>query len=362
MLVSSASRVRNFPFVSVTVCAPNSGAKANCFTVDNVVLDTGSYGLRLFASAIAPATLGALPLRVDAASGQNTAACAVFGSGHTWGSLRKADVQLGGEIAQAVPIQVVSDPAIRSSAPPVCAGNTALDSPGALGANGILGVGVARYDCGMACLSDPGYGGYYYADTTPKPTPIAMPLAEQVVNPVALFPVDNNGLIVQMPQVADAGARSVEGLVIFGIDTQPNNALAGKAATIMATSDWGDFDGNYNGASKVTSFIDSGSNALNFDDGTLPQNKSFFYSPATPQQRSVVISSNGISATVTLNIANATTLFASPNYAFNNLAAAATTMVDLGLPFFYGRSVWYGIVGTSSKGAGAGPYVAFTAL
>ena len=39
----------NEPCVSVIVCNPTN---TNCVTVDNILLDTGSYGLRVFASAI----------------------------------------------------------------------------------------------------------------------------------------------------------------------------------------------------------------------------------------------------------------------------------------------------------------------
>ena len=39
----------NEPCVEVTVCEPGT---STCATVDNVLLDTGSYGLRLFAQAL----------------------------------------------------------------------------------------------------------------------------------------------------------------------------------------------------------------------------------------------------------------------------------------------------------------------
>src|SRR5258708_1372615 len=44
----------NEPCVSVTVCEPGT---SNCTTVNNVLLDTGSYGLRLFQSTIASLNL-----------------------------------------------------------------------------------------------------------------------------------------------------------------------------------------------------------------------------------------------------------------------------------------------------------------
>jgi len=360
VLVSSASSVRNYPLVSVTICKPNSSAQTSCATINNVLLDTGSFGLRLFASVMPSATLAALPIQTDAGSGKNVAACAAFGSGYMWGSLRNADVKLGGEIAPSVPIQVISDPAVASRAPSSCVWNTALSSPSALGANGVLGVGVSRYDCGTNCAGTTAHAGYYYADANP-PTAIVMPLVNQVTNPVALFPVDNNGVIVSMPAVPGQGAATATGTVIFGIDTQTNNLLAGAGATVFNTDLYGDFTGSYNGASTVTTFIDSGSNALNFQDGTIPK-ASAFYTPTSELTRPVALSSsNGSVATVNLDIGNAATLFASVNYAFNNLAAYLAQTIDLGFPFFYGQRVYYGIAGAASTGGGTGPYVAFAA-
>src|SRR5215210_6064106 len=73
----------NSPFVEVTVCAPGG---SDCQTIDHVLLDTGSYGLRIAASALG-ARLSALPA-VKAPDGGALAECAGFVSGYTWGSVR----------------------------------------------------------------------------------------------------------------------------------------------------------------------------------------------------------------------------------------------------------------------------------
>lgn len=357
VLVSSATGVRNFPLVSVTICQPNSSARTNCATIDNVLLDTGSFGLRLFASTIPPATLAALPVQTDAAGGNRVGVCAAFGSGHTWGSLRNADVKLSQEIAAAVPIQVMSDPAIVSATPDACVWNTALSSPAVLGANGVLGIGTARYDCGPACAASP-VAGYYYADANPA-KPVAIPLARQIINPVALFPLDNNGVIVEMPAVASRGASSVSGTLTFGVDTQANNALSGVGATVLATDSYGNFVAKYSGTSPVPGFIDSGSNVIFFDDTSIMQFNGFFAPPGEWTRNVVLNDATGASESVTVNIGNAIALLASPNFAFNNLTAYMAQTVDLGFPFFLGRKVYYGIEGSRSAGGGTGPYVAY---
>lgn len=355
--VSAVSAVRNFPLVSVTICRPGSGGATSCATIDNVLLDTGSFGLRLFASAIPAATLAALPMQTDTASGRSVAACAAFGSGYTWGSLRNADVKMSAEVAPSVPIQVIGDPAIGSAAPASCVWNTALASPAVLGANGILGVGVARYDCGAACARSTPATGFYYADAAIA-TPISMPLARQITNPVALFPVDNNGVIVDMPGVNANGAPTASGTLTFGIGTQANNALASAGTTVMATDRWGNFNGSLSGASAVQSFVDSGSNALNFEDYAIVQD-SGFYVPSSPVSRTVSLTdARGVNATTDLAIGNASALFATYNFAFSNLGAFLAQTVDLGMPFFYGKRVYYGI-DASAAGGTAAPYVAW---
>ena len=45
----------NMPYVSVTICEPGT---YNCKTIHNILLDTGSSGLRIFASAVKSLNLG----------------------------------------------------------------------------------------------------------------------------------------------------------------------------------------------------------------------------------------------------------------------------------------------------------------
>ena len=69
--------------------------------------------------------------------------------------------------------------------------------------------------------------------------------------------------------------------------------------------------------------------------------------------------SQAASTTVNLSVANATTLFNSGNFAFNNLAGpnGNSTTFDFGMPFFFGRTVYYGIDQTAT--GGQAPFVAF---
>jgi hypothetical protein len=350
----------NSPLISVTVCTAGTHATSNCTTVNNVLVDTESCGLRLFASAIPSTTLGTLMPQTQTPGGATIAECAVFGSGYSWGTVRNVDIRMAGEVGQNVPIQVMADPLLTASAPGDCQVQPALDVPSDLGANGILGVGVAPQDCGSQCVSN-SPAGFYYACGSSTCSVANQALAAQVGNPVQYFATDNNGVVLEMQPVASTGASSAIGTLVFGIDTQSNNTLAGSGATVLQTDSSGDFNATYNGVTyKGTSYFDSGSSVLFFEDSTIGTNGLKYYVPGTTLARSISIAiSNLASATIDFNVVSANTLFASGNYAFDDMASYMTGIFDMGMPFFYGRHVYYGISGTTSSGGGTGPYVAF---
>src|SRR5471030_3150224 len=80
----------NEPFVSVTVCRPGTTV---CQTIDHVLVDTGSYGLRLLGPLNSALALPAVNTPSGAAAGE----CVKFADGYyTWGSVQQADVRLDG--------------------------------------------------------------------------------------------------------------------------------------------------------------------------------------------------------------------------------------------------------------------------
>lgn len=356
------SGVINIPAVSVTICAP--GSTTNCQTIDNIQLDTGSFGLRVVGSTLNASLLGALP--VSAVSGGQLAECATFADGYTWGTVRTATVTIGGETTTAaIPLQIIGDKDASTVPSRGCGNGSAESTVGDLGANGILGVGTAPVDCGTTC-SDPStaatYSNYFACPGGTSCTRTAVPIVQQVANPVANFAADNNGVIVQMPPVPDAGAPSANGTLVFGIGTQANNALAG--AQVFTTDAYGDMNNSVFNGTTVQAFLDSGSNGYFFTDSSLAQcanNFSGFYCPSSAQTRSItLVGLNKTTASASIGIVSAATLFGNTsNFAFNNLAGqiGGSTSFDLGLPFFYGRHVYYGI--DKSASGGQSPYVAF---
>ncbi len=349
-----AQRFINIPNVSVTVCVPGT---STCQTIDNIQLDTGSYGLRIAADA-ATQIISALKVNTSASGGQ-LAQCTQFADGYTWGTVRTADVKIGGETASSVPIQVVGDLAASTVPTSDCINGSDESTSADLGANGILGVGVSATDCGASCL-DAASSNYYSCPSGTNCTAVAVPIASQITNPVTKFAVDNNGVIVQLPPLTSPAA-SATGTLVFGIGTQSNNALVAGATTFRSTTG-GTVNGTYKGAATSTIF-DTGSNGFFFTDASLPTCATTFvdfYCPASTQSLSTVISGiNGANTTtVNFNVANAQSLGSNgSNYALPGLAGSIgglQGLFDFGLPFFYGRYVYFGFSTASNA-----PYVAF---
>lgn len=357
----------NIPTVSVTICAPGT---TTCQTIDNIQVDTMSYGLRI-ANTAAATVLGSLPIETDS-GGNQIAECTVFADGYTWGSVRKADVTIGSKTAGSLPIAIVGD-MDASTVPTACSNTgTAENTVSALGANGILGIGVAPYDCGSACVSSvpssPSTPPYYACPNGVSCQPTTIALAQQVTTPVVKFASDNNGVVLTMAAVSSGGQATATGTITFGINTQANNALTG--VTTYGTNAVGVVNATFNG-SAGSAFFDSGSNGFFFGDATLakcPSPNSTFYCPPSSTTRTVGISNasgSTASTTVTMAIANANTIFTNSTnngwFAFNNLAGDLGTsgVVDVGMPFFYGRTVFFGYDQTASGAGTQTPYVAF---
>lgn len=351
------SGIPNMPFVSVTVCTPGT---ANCQTIDHVLVDTGSWGLRVFASQV-PASVP-LPQETDG-SGNALAECMQFFDGYTWGAVRTADVKIAGETAHSLPVQVI-DPNY-SNIPASCANTgVARNTPSQLAANGILGIGVFKHDCGAACAQQAVAGTYYKCAETC--TSIAVAETLQVANPVPYFSTDNNGVIVSLPAVPSSGAQTTSGELIFGIGTAANNGL-GNAQVIGLDPRKGVFTTTQNGTSYTNSIIDSGSTGLFFASTQLPTcsspNSSYYCPSSTEQLDATNFGANGTTSAVTFSVGNASTLAQSSagDAAMPLLAGPAfvgSTVFDWGLPFFYGRNVYAAIEQQSTPG-GAGPYFAY---
>lgn len=389
----------NGVFTSVTICAPGT---SNCQTVDNVLVDTGSIGLRVLSSALTTLPQTSLGAIQDNTQDQ-LQECTQYGdTSYSWGPMWLADVKLGGEKASGVPIQVIggnAGSATFATVPQQCLTtpvNSSLpnggneDTVATLGANGILGIGSFASDCGSYCAStsNTGQSGFpYYICPAGQPcAAIAVPTQYQAANPVAFFSSsDSNGVMITFPSVPPSGAASVSGTMNFGVGTQSDNALSNQ--TVFALDGCGNFptisynNAAYsdtfcnNGSGGYGGFLDTGSNGLFILDaatlGISDCTDNGYYCPGnTLTLSNISISGYGGvgSGTVSLSIANADQLFgANPTFAvFSNLGGDSGTgptsdYFDFGLPFFLGRTVFVGIAGTATPNNVSAPngFVAF---
>lgn len=349
-------------FTTVTICVPGT---TTCQSIDHVAVDTGSTGLRIVASQLTLTLTNSTNT-----SGQPIANCIQYAdNSYQWGPVAKADIKMAGEVASSVPIQIVG-PSNFAAAPTDCtAGGTPAQTVSDLGANGILGVGLFRQDCGSACASTSSPPAFYFKCPASGCSITSVSLTEQLQNPVWMFPQDNNGLVIVLPQIASGGAVSATGSMIFGIGTQSDNALG--SAQAQGVDGYGNFATTFNGVKYSSSFIDSGSNGLFFLDSATTglascgRQATGFYCPASTTSFTAInsgpnpkASATQVSTNVAFTIANALTLFNSSNNAFNDVGGSNPGVFDWGLPFFFGRSVFIGIENQTSA-AGAGPYWAY---
>lgn len=339
----------NLAFTSITVCIPGT---SQCRTIDNVMIDTGSSGLRLLASALSGLSL---PQQTTIANHALVACQQFVDLSHMWGPVKIADVKIAGKSASSLPIQVIGNNEFGNE-PVTCAGGDSssnLNTVATLGGNGILGVGYFVQDCGDYCATTIN-NAFYYDCVGSSCTETTALLATQLQNPVALFTSDNNGVVINLPAISDKGSARVDGQMIFGIGTRDNNTLGN--ALIHTVDGVGYLTTRYQGSDYPQSFVDSGSNGFFFPDDNIPfcNDAVGFYCPAsTLQLTATIIGLNNANSSVAFSVAN-TELLNFNFSAFKNLAGPYSAGFDWGLPFFYGRKV-YTAFETNSQGS----YIAF---
>ena len=336
------------------------------------MVDTGSYGLRIFAQPL-PTTSAALstlnlPSQTNA-NGNQLAECAQFASGVTWGPIKKANLQIGSEVANDMAIQVIADPSY-ATIPSDCTKKSSkqMQTPKIFGANGVIGIGVFAQDCGNYCAQ---IADNYFYQTSSGWSATPIPVAQQLQNPVTLFSQDNNGTILAIDTLQTPSSTYVAGTLTFGIDTQINNH-SNNTNTIWLDTTYGYLTTQFNGHTYSQSYVDSGSNGYFFTPYPAISalstclDSTGFYCPTNTLSYSAMVTSNAVqsgtttptSATINFSIDNAQSLYSvSGVAAVKNLAGTGDyTTFDWGLPFFFGNRVFNAIDGkTTTKGTG--PYV-----
>lgn len=362
----------NSLYVSVTLCSPTNAN--NCTTIDRILVDTGSVGLRVFAQPRSTPALSSLNLTQQTVSGKPIAQCLPFVQGSTWGPIKLATLKMGQKTANNVAIQVIQDPAF-SSVPTPCSSQTfsMLTVPEDLRANGILGIGLFPQDCGINCTTSITEMNVYYSCSADGKNCVntAQSIKNQIQNPAGIFEQDNNGVILTLDAVPKNGATSIEGTLTFGIDAQNANK---NSNMILINNDpnsatYGYFTTTVNGTDYRYSFVDSGSNGYFFTPpASTPISEcttyaGYFCPSSTVTLNATMSGSAGSSApaNVIFDIAHTESLFTSTaNVAFDNIGGGSymNTIFDWGLPFFFGKSVHIVQAGKTTA-RGNGPYIGF---
>lgn len=370
----------NQPYVTVTLCAPGT---ATCQTIDHVILDTGSVGLRILKPVLNPTLSAALPAETDT-TGDPVGECYQYVNSYVFGSVRTADFSIAGESVANMPFQLIADTGDFSTVPAGCSagGGTDIQTVQDFGANGILGVGTTTTDCGAYCTIDGGSSAAIYYDCPPGGCGAIIGRAmnasapfQQLPNPVAAFAMDNNGVILTLPAVAPGGVPTLTGTVMFGIGTQADNTL--RASTVLPVSTSasrlgpGLLTATYKGKALTQSFLDSGSNSYFFIDGDLApctdKGLIAFYCPSAPTPLSPTFTAtNGVMASGAFTLYSPLTIsgtsHVAPGTGINPTLVTPplpfANSYDFGIPFFFGRTIYTSIEGRSAGGVD-GPYYAF---
>lgn len=354
-----SSAAVNIPYTDVTICVPGS---SECQTIHDVEIDTGSIGLRLLASEV---NITLPPVQNGTAGA--LAECTVFAdTSYVWGPLVSADVQLASQKASSISIQLIGQPGFVA-APAACGtSGIADDTIATLGARGILGLGVFAQDCGAGCTSAVTANAlpdiYYDCPTSAASNcaRTAVALENQMQNPVGRFSKYNNGVMIALPAISELGSPTATGTLYLGIGTDQNNALG--SAAVYAVNGFGYMSTRFNGTTyngMDGSALDTGTTIL-LGPLSLPAcaTADKLFCPAATEHFTATNSGiNGVSHDVSFTIANAETLARTNDSAFNDVGGNASSFL-WGLPFFFGKNVFFGIEGHDSPG-GPGPYFAY---
>lgn len=352
---STTFRNINMPLVNVTIC----NESGTCNTVPDVLLDTGSFGLRVFKQF-----LTGLNLTHVAESGAQLAECVSYGDGsQNWGPIMYASIKLGDESSGMIPIQEIDAtyPGAKSES---CA--SATTSPSDFGANGILGVGPVTLDSY--------YHNYYTCDNSGNCNQVTNDLESTVYvkNPIA---AKFNGLTLKFPMVGDDGSAPVTGYAIFGIGTNTDNDVNAANVNIYPSKDQGiipiGMKTKFNAESMI-GFLDTGSNLYFFTDNNIntcnADGISYIYCPNGDIMLNLQNQDKHNSfINTSINIGNASDLLYSPNLNFSNLGAimghlAGLAYFDLGMTFYFGKTIYMGFdngMPVSKLGGETGPFWAF---
>lgn len=317
--------------VQVTVCAPGT---QSCATIDDVMVDTGSTGLRLEASAV-PSWLRLPP--VLGPDRKALAECLRFVADDAWGPLERADLRIGGLEASGLPIQIIDDaPAAQPASCPRSEVNPT--------SNGTLGIGSHLTDCPGECRQFES-APFYFQCGGERCDPIEGLVAEayRLPNPVSFFDRHDNGVVFDLPDAAGEGLLESVGTLTFGVDTDDNDRL--DSAAIVKLDEQGRFTTLYAGAGYEDSYVDSGTETYIVPDNALPRCSGMpwaFCVAPTVTREAMMVGRDGTRSSMPFQVGDYRRIRLNGFGASAELAVASAPGSDAfvwGAPFFLGKRV-----------------------
>ena len=317
--------------VQVTVCVPGS---RNCTTIDDVMVDTGSTGLRLDASVV-PSWLRLPP--VLGPHRRPMAECLRFLADDAWGPLARADVLIGGLTASGLPIQIIETAAPEQ--PASCPRSEVAPT-----SNGTLGVGSHLTDCQGDCRQSKADPMYFECGTERcEPLDGLVAKAYRLPNPVTFFDGHDNGIVFDLPDVTGAGARESVGTLTFGVGSDDGDRF--RSAAILRLDERGHFTIVYAGSAYPESYIDSGTETWIVPDVTLSRCPgmpwAFCVAPAATRE-AVAIGRDGARTVLPFRVGDYRQIRHQGFGASGEIAVAARPQSSAfvwGAPFFIGRRI-----------------------
>ena len=341
---------------SITLCQPGTQI---CQEIDGILVDSGSVGLRIF-DTVLQFPLPLLSIQSDTDRVAVLAENAPFRAERAWGPIALATVRFSErKIDQTtLPIQIMS---------------TTATQPERAGFQGILGLGVFREDCGGGCAIQKNNGIYFacpdsQANVRDCESARVAP-EKQVRHPVVGLERNHNGISIALPQIFGP-SDSVTGTLTLGID----NSDKLKETQVIPVDSLGGFRMTFAGRGYDGSQIDSGSNAVFFPGSPeIPRcawsarwlaTLGEFFCPKSPMEFFGVIpnlllahapaTNHSSGAKITWTAVDGQERLARNSLVAPSLAGFELNQILLGIPFFFGKQIYFGIEGEISV-LGSGP-------
>lgn len=359
----------NRSYITITLC--QSGTE-NCQTIDHILVDSGSTGLRINQSALT--LTGLTPITYQ---GIPVYECMLYGAGYGYGPAVTGDLKLANEVASNIPIQIFYD-TTQVNVPDSCSQSTTnFANLNNSGAHGIIGINPYsnpnnQYTAGgvFACTTPESSS----CTLVPSPDTNLIPLT---VNPISAFAQDNNGAIFDLPNVPTATNTPIIGSLIFGLNTQNNNQVPTTSITKVPGNPTESFPvgffNAYSGSVNGIAIFDSGTPLYAFYytgmaacpiTGIL----SGYYCPnPSPQNWNSLI--QGYNSTTITNV-SVPILNYTNNSGINDtlipylgaISDANSNLTIYGLTFFFGQKIYLGFMGQTGNQTpiGTGPAWAYS--